>query len=69
MGLNYKDYSLIIFDLKGNEIFRSNDISNKWDGKLRDGSPAPAGNYTFVISVKDLNNVEHPLRGLVLFKR
>lgn len=69
MGLNYKDYELVIYDGKSNEIFRSKDIEHKWDGKLKDGTPAPVGFYVYVISVKDLNNVEHPQRGQLLLKR
>lgn len=69
MGLNFKDYELVIYDGKSNEIFRSKDIDHKWDGKLKDGSLAPSGVYACVISVKDLNNVEHPYRGQLLLKR
>lgn len=69
MGLNYKEYHLKIFDLKGNEIFRSDDVESRWDGKLRSGDLAPAGLYTYLINVKDFNNNEHPLSGQVQLKR
>ena len=69
MGLHFKDYELVIYDNKWNEIFRSIDIEHRWDGKLKDGTLAPAGNYVYMINVKDLNNVEHPQRGLLLLKR
>lgn len=69
MGLNFKDYEVVIYDGNSNVIFRSKDIEHKWDGKLKDGTLAPAGNYACVISVKDLNNVEHPYRGQLLLKR
>ncbi|HLG36225.1 MAG TPA: gliding motility-associated C-terminal domain-containing protein [Bacteroidia bacterium] len=69
MGLNFRDYELVIYDGKSSEIFRSKDIEHKWDGKLKDGTLASAGVYVYVISVKDLNNVEHPQRGQLLLKR
>ena len=64
-ALQFKDFELIIFDQRGNEVFRSMDIENGWDGKLKGGSLAPAGVYTYVINIKDLNNVERTQRGLV----
>jgi gliding motility-associated-like protein len=69
MGINFKNFEMTIYDGNSNEIFRSKDIEHKWDGKLKDGSLAPAGTYIYVISVKDLNNVEHPQRGQLLLKR
>jgi gliding motility-associated-like protein len=69
MGLNFKDFELVIYDGNNVEIFRSKDIEHRWDGKLKDGTPAPVGTYIYVISVKDLSNVEHPQRGQLLLKR
>jgi gliding motility-associated-like protein len=69
MGLNFKDYELIIFDRSGSEIFRSKDIANKWDGKLRDGTPAPVDVYGYLINVKDMNNVIRPYSGNIMLRR
>jgi gliding motility-associated-like protein len=69
MGVNFKDYELVIYDVNSNEIFRSNDIENIWDGRLKDGTLAPSGFYAVRISVKDLNNVERPYQGQLLLKR
>ena len=69
MGINFKDYQVVIYKREGKEVFRSNDISNKWNGRLKDGTPAPADLYAYFINVKDLNNVEHPQQGSILLKR
>jgi len=69
MGLNFKEYELTIFDRSGHEIFKSKDIAYKWDGKLRDGNPAPVDVYVYVINVKDLNNQVHPYTGSITLKR
>jgi gliding motility-associated-like protein len=69
MGLNFKDFEMVIYDANNVEVFRSKDIEHRWDGKLKNGVPAPAGTYIYVISVKDLSNIEHPQRGQLLLKR
>ena len=69
MGTNFKEYELIIFDRQGKEIFKSKDINNKWDGKLRNGKPAPEDVYGYLINVKDMNNINHPYSGSINLKR
>jgi gliding motility-associated-like protein len=38
VGIMSSDYHMYIFDRWGNQIFKSDDWSNGWDGKVKDGS-------------------------------
>lgn len=53
-GININDYSLDIYDRWGLLIFHSNDITDRWTGKLKNGSEVYISDvYTYVIKYKD----------------
>jgi len=43
------EFSIIIFDRWGGELFYSNDIENAWDGRAKNGGEAQVGVYTYLI--------------------
>ena len=40
-------YQLVVFNRWGIEVFRSEDLALRWDGRLASGEPAPGGLYGF----------------------
>ena len=48
----YDSFEMIIKDLNGRIIFRSNTPDKYWYGTLPDGSPAPQGAYIYLIRIK-----------------
>jgi gliding motility-associated-like protein len=60
-----KDYELIIFDRYGFELFRTNDISVWWDGKLKNGDMAAEAVYVYKIKLTDFKGEEHDYIGYV----
>ena len=51
----YDGYEFIIFDRWGGEIFRTDNIEKKWDGKA-DGEVLPTGNYIWKFSYENVLN-------------
>jgi gliding motility-associated-like protein len=65
-GINaVKDYQLIIYDRYGFELFRSNDISVWWDGKLKNGDMAAVAVYVYTIKLMDFKDEAHNYIGYV----
>jgi hypothetical protein len=65
----FKEYELTILDPKGIAVFKAKDSSAQWDGKLDNGSSAPAQVYTYVVNAKDLSNAAKTYKGTVALVR
>ncbi|CAN5298719.1 hypothetical protein BH09BAC5_BH09BAC5_00370 [soil metagenome] len=65
-GNEIKSFSMMVFDRWGNMIFRSESISNGWDGTASNGSDiAQQDVYVYKIAVKDNLGKSHSLTGSV----
>jgi gliding motility-associated-like protein len=60
-----KEYQLIIYDRYGFEIFRTNDITVWWDGKLKNGDMAAIAVYVYTIKLIDFKDEAHDYIGYV----
>ena len=49
------EFQIIVLNAKNQTVFKSNDANFEWDGTMLNGEPAPAGNYLYYFSAKDLN--------------
>ncbi len=50
------EFEMVIFNRWGNEMFRTNDINNAWDG-TKGGSDVPEGTYFFIVNAKGFDDV------------
>jgi len=67
-GVDETDYSLIIFDRWGREIFSSTKTTEGWDGKDK-SVEAALGVYTYIIQYKEIKGIRHKLKGIVTLCR
>lgn len=58
-------YTLNIFSRWGDYIFETNELSKKWDGKMKGGDYVHENAYVYYITVKDGRGVLHERRGLI----
>ncbi len=56
-----QDYQLLIYNRWGEEVFRSDNIEEGWNGQVK-GQPAPGGNYLYLIRYRLANNEVQMLR-------
>jgi large repetitive protein len=61
---NFSSYELRVFNEWGNQIFYSNDQSDKWDGTYK-GKEQPAGTYIYIFNGKVLDGEELKMNGEV----
>lgn len=61
-------FDLKIYNQWGNLIFRSNNLSTKWDGTY-DGNPCPTGTYTWIINYTTSSSTHYAKTGYVLLVR
>jgi gliding motility-associated-like protein len=54
IGMDVKDFSMIIFNRWGEKIFETKDINQGWDGTYK-GVPSPVGLYIWQIEANDNN--------------
>jgi len=59
---NYNRYEMLIYNRWGEQVYRSRDINQGWNGNWN-GKPAPAGSYIYTIRFVDSNNKEHLRKG------
>ncbi len=59
---NFSQYELRVFNEWGNQIFISNNQSDKWDGTYK-GAKQPAGTYIYIFNGKVLDGDELKLNG------
>lgn len=65
-GENIKEYQLLIFDRWGNQIFKTNNLSEAWNGKANNGAKiAQQDVYIYVVILKDVFNGNHRYTGTV----
>ena len=57
---------MIIYDRWGEEIFTTDKITDKWDGKAKDNKKVPTGIYTWHVIYQDLIGQKHQETGSVL---
>ena len=58
------DFEMVIYDRLGDEMFRSNDINDNWDGK-KNNKILPIGVYIYHIKITDLANKKIELSGSI----
>lgn len=64
-----RSFSCSIFDRWGLKLYEWNDVNSGWDGKTKNGAPAPDGSYFFVINYTDNKDVSKTEKGfLSLFR-
>jgi gliding motility-associated-like protein len=69
-GQYIKEYSMRIYDRWGNTIFTSDELNKHWNGKANGGSEvAQSDVYVYVITVKDVNDINHKVIGNVTLIR
>ena len=59
--------SIKIFDVKGAEIFRSDDITKAWDGTY-EGKPLPEGTYFYIVQYSCLDENVYTKSGFTVIK-
>jgi gliding motility-associated-like protein len=60
-----KEFKLQIFNRWGEEIYRSTDIEQGWDGTLRNGNKAEASTYVYIIYLQYLDNAKVQRQGSI----
>jgi gliding motility-associated-like protein len=64
-----RSFSCSIFDRWGLKMYEWNDVNGSWDGKTKNGAPAPDGSYFFIINYTDSKDVSKTEKGfLSLFR-
>ncbi|MEX2595671.1 MAG: gliding motility-associated C-terminal domain-containing protein, partial [Salibacteraceae bacterium] len=60
------DFSLVIYDRWGEQVFRSNNPNRAWDGRFLDGDLVPAGSYPFIFRYRDHQNELRVIRDNII---
>ena len=63
-----KEYSLVIFNRFGNEVFNSNDPNQGWDGNTKMGK-APAGTYYYILTAISNSDKDFSQKGFITLIR
>ena len=64
-GIDTVGFTMIIYDRWGEEIFATDKITDKWDGKAKDHKKVPTGIYTWHVIYQDLIGKKHQETGSV----
>lgn len=64
-GILQEGYQLLVFNRWGEVVFESENQEFGWDGKMKNGSFAPAGVYTWTIQYNDFTGKKHKQQGAV----
>lgn len=67
-GQSIRDYSMLIYDRYGQELFQSTDLYDAWDG-TRNGQALPLGTYVYWIRYKAPNGIAVEQKGTVTLVR
>jgi gliding motility-associated-like protein len=59
------EYSITIYNRWGMAIYKSNDITQGWDGTIDGSIPDAMDAYVYLIVVKDVKRHEHIYRGMI----
>lgn len=66
IGMDTTTYQLSIFDRFGEEIFTSNDLTEGWDGRRKQGTnTVPQGVYAYRLTVRDIYGDPYVRTGMV----
>jgi gliding motility-associated-like protein len=65
---NIIDYEIVIYNRWGREIFKSNNLDDKWDGTAN-GNPAAEGTYFYLMKAKGRDQKDFQLHGSVTLLR
>lgn len=74
-NISDKDFHLFVYDRWGEIIFETtmfnpdNPSQYSWEGKVKGGSIAPIGVYTWLVNYKDTNGISHEKTGSVTLIR
>jgi gliding motility-associated-like protein len=68
-GVGVNQYSFVIFNRWGEEVFSTSDIDIAWDGTDGGDKLAVAGVYTFIVNIVDFKGVSHQYSGPVTLLR
>ncbi len=68
-GVDNSQFHLQIFDRQGQLVFESYSTDEAWDGSLKNGNPAPAGNYVWLVRFTDIQGFKKEQKGQVLLIR
>jgi gliding motility-associated-like protein len=65
-GIEITEFEMMIFDRWGNQIFKTNDLNEGWDGRANNGiGIAQEDVYVYKIRLKDFEKKEHDYTGRV----
>jgi gliding motility-associated-like protein len=67
-GSLISEFEISIFNRWGQQIYRSYDIDNGWDGNFGQ-SQAPAGIYLYIVKYSDIDHRPYSVEGTVLLLR
>ncbi len=62
------EYQITIWNRWGQEVFRSTEVTNGWDGRYK-GQEAQTGVYAYLITYRDIYNKEQIVKGNVTLTR
>ncbi|HKR03274.1 MAG TPA: PKD domain-containing protein, partial [Bacteroidia bacterium] len=69
-GIGMSDFDIYIFDRWGNELFHSDNILFRWDGKARPGNlDCSEGIYAYLAKATDYKKIRHQFRGIITLVR
>ena len=69
LGADISKFRLQIYDRWGQIVFETKTPEHPWDGKTKNGTPAPMGNYIWISHYYDIQGYEHNQKGQVLLIR
>ncbi|MDX1284139.1 MAG: gliding motility-associated C-terminal domain-containing protein, partial [Draconibacterium sp.] len=69
VGADFSRFELKIFDRWGQIMFETNTPEHHWDGTMKNGKPAPMGNYVWISHYFDIQGFEHNQKGQVVLIR
>jgi len=69
IGSEIKEFSLVIFDRWGNEVFESDDINTSWDGIASKNNPVPEGVYVYRLEMRSKANRDIVKSGAITLLR
>lgn len=69
IGVDPRKFHMMIFNRWGQQVFETRDPGYPWDGTLKNGAKAPAGNYVWKAVYTDIQGFVHERLGQVVLIR
>jgi gliding motility-associated-like protein len=63
-----KNFDLQIFNRWGNQVFKTNDLNQAWDGKTKSGKVVEEGDYFYIVKLEFNNGDKHTRNGTFLLQ-